>query len=283
VLVDLHIHTVATPHHASWEPEGLVLAAKARGLSVIAVTDHNTMGSAAGTLAAGERHGLQVIPGVEVDSGFALGGAPGAPLRLWHTLVYGVDPADPGMRALCAEVYTRNLADAARLRGELAGRGFVLPGLDALGRPANVADVGTALGRGNALPGRVGGDDDEAAGMRYILHEVAGGYQPVGVDEVIDAAHRAGGVAVLAHPGRAKGIYAVPATADDIAAMAARGLDGVEVFYPSHDAERRAFLLAMASRHSLLVSGGSDSHHPSQGLAAWPAEALAALLARLGL
>lgn len=76
---------------------------------------------------------------------------------------------------------------------------------------------------------------------------------------------------MLAHPGRDKGIYAIPATDEDIAALAAVGLDGIEVYYPTHDAATRERLLAAAQRHHLLVSGGSDSHHPHQELATWRA------------
>ena len=151
-----------------------------------------------------------------------------------------------------------------------------------LGRPPNVADVGAALARQNKLPGRQPGDDDEAAGMRYILTQLPGGYRPLGVDEVIAAAHRVGGVAVLAHPGRSKGIYAIPATTADIAAMAEAGLDGLEAFYPAHSDEQRAFYRQLARRHHLLVTAGSDSHGPEQPLGQWPAEWCAAFLERMG-
>jgi 3',5'-nucleoside bisphosphate phosphatase len=159
------------------------------------------------------------------------------------------------------------MADATALREVLARRDFRLTGLNDLGRPPNVADVGTALARQNDLPGRQAGEDDESAGMRYILEHVPGGYRPVGVDEVIQVAHQAGGLAVLAHPGRSKGIYAIPATADDIAALAAAGLDGLEVLYATHTDEQRAFYRDLARRHGLLVTGGSDSHGPRQALA----------------
>jgi predicted metal-dependent phosphoesterase TrpH len=258
-MIDLHIHTTATPHHSFWEPEALVLAAKAAGLRTIAAADHNTIAGVRALLAVGARHGVRVIPGVEIDSGF--GG------KQWHTLVYGVDPDEPALLALCAAVFERNMADAAALRAELPRRGFRLDGLDALGRPPNVADVGAALARQNPLPERVAGEDDESAGMRYILTEIAGGYQPVGVDEIVQVAHGAGGLAVLAHPGRSKGIYAIPATAEDIAAMAAAGLDGVEVFYPTHSEQQRTFYTELARRYGLLITGGSDSHGPRDPLA----------------
>ena len=258
-MIDLQIHTGATPGHATWEPEGLAAAAAAAGLSAIAVTDHNTTAGVRAAQAAGARHGVPVLSGVEIDSGF--GG------KLWHTLVYGAPPEDAGLLALCRGVFERNAADAAALREELARRGLRLVGLDDLGRPPNVAEVGAALARANQLPGRLPGEDDESAGMRYILTQVPGGYRPVGVDEVIRAAHAAGGLAVLAHPGRSKGIYAIPATAEDIAAMAEAGLDGIEVFYPTHTAEQRALYAGLARRHRLLITGGSDSHGPHHQLA----------------
>jgi predicted metal-dependent phosphoesterase TrpH len=258
-MIDLQIHTDATPGHATWAPGALAEAAAAAGLGVIAVTDHNTTAGVRAAQEAGARHGLRVISGVEIDSGF--GG------KLWHTLVYGAPPDDPGITALCRAVFERNAADAAALRATLAGRGFRLAGLDGLGRPPNVAEVGAALARANELPGRTLDEDDESAGMRYILAHIPGGYTPVGVDEVIAAAHAAGGLAVLAHPGRSKGIYAIPATEEDIATLAAAGLDGIEVFYPSHTAEQRAHYRALAERHKLLITGGSDSHGPHQPFA----------------
>lgn len=260
-MIDLHIHTTATPHHSSWEPEALAAAAAARGLTAIAAADHNTTASVRALQAAGERHGVQVVSGVEIDSAF--GG------KLWHTLVYGADPEAPALLELCAAVFERNAADARRLSAELPARGFRLAGLDALGRAPNVADVATALARHNKLPGRVPGEGDEEAGMRYLLTQLPGAYKPVGVDEVIAVAHSLGAVAVLAHPGRSKGIYAVPADDADIEALVEAGLDGIEVYYSYAEgaAEKQAFYADLAAKYGLLVSGGSDSHHPHQELA----------------
>lgn len=259
-MVDLHIHTNATPGHASWTPETLAAAAVARGLSVIAATDHNTTAGVAALRAAGARYGVHVVTGVELDSAF--GG------KLWHTLVYGADPTAPALLALCDAVFTRNAADAQRLLAALPELGFVLEPPTPPGRGPNVAEVATALAHANALPGRVAGEDDEAAGMRFVLGELPGLYRPLGVDEVITVAHELGALAVLAHPGRSKGVYAIPADAHDIAALAAAGLDGIEVYYPSHSAAQVELYARLAHAHGLMVSGGSDSHHPHQALAA---------------
>jgi predicted metal-dependent phosphoesterase TrpH len=273
-MFDLHIHTTATPHHSTWEPEVLVQAACAQGLTTIAATDHNTTASVAALQAVGQRAGLRVIAGVEIDSAFQG--------KLWHTLVYGVDPTFAPLLELCESVLQRNLADAVALQQTLRQRGFRLVGLDLLGRPANVADVGSALATYNELPGRIASDDDEAAGMRYILTEVPDGYAPPSVAEVIAIAHQGGGLAILAHPGRSKGVYAIPADEADLQAMKKAGLDGIEVFYPTHSPAQREMYALLAEQLALLVTGGSDSHHPHQPLANWPEERAAAFLRRIG-
>lgn len=266
-MIDLQIHTIATPHHAFWQPDELAAAAVRASLSVIAATDHNTVGSVRALLEAGVRYDLRVIPGVEIDSGF--GG------KLWHTLVYGIAPENAALQALCGAVFERNRADAEALQATLTAGGFRLEGLKALERPANIADVGAALAAENELRGRVAGENDESAGMRHILTELAGAYRPLSIDEIVQVAHTHGGTVVLAHPGRSKGVYAIPAGEADIAAMKAIGLDGIEVYYPAHSPEQQAFYRDIAIRHSLLVTGGSDSHGPEQALAQWP-EALCA-------
>ncbi len=282
-MIDLHIHTNATPHHATWTPETLADAAARAGLRVIAVTDHNTTAGVRAAQKAGARHGVRVISGVEIDSGFPAGRSDDLlPFKLWHVLVYGADPDTPQLQTLCRAVTERNRLDAEALRKRLIRAGFRLTGLDDLRRPPNVADIGTALGKSNDLPDRSPDDTDESAGMRYILTQLPGAYRPPAVDEIIAVAHDAGGVAVLAHPGRSKGVYAIPATAEDIAAMAAAGLDGIEVYYPTHRPDQVTMYRRLAQQHGLLITGGSDSHHPDQPLAHWPVAWCQDFLERLG-
>lgn len=279
--VDLHIHTTATPHHATWTPAALAAAAAAQGLTLIAATDHNTTASVPALQAAGAQVGIQVLSGVEVDS--TAGG------KLWHILLYHVPPTAPALIALCESVVERNLADAQRLIADLPQQGFVLHAPDAESllppdatRPPNVADVAIALARYNHIPGRVDGEDDEAAGMRYVLTHLPEAYLPPAVETVIATAHQLGGIAVLAHPGRSKGVYATPATEADIADMVMAGLDGLEVYYPTHTTNQQALYHTLAHQYNLCITGGSDSHHPHQALAKWTATRLERLWERLG-
>jgi hypothetical protein len=272
-VVDLQIHTAALPHHSSWTPDTLIPAVQAAGLCAFAITDHNTTAGVRAMQAAAKQAGIPFVSGCEVDSSH--GG------KLWHTLMYGIDPLHPAVLALCASVDARNQTDAWQLLATLPGDGWQLPDLAALlGRHPNVAEVATALAQHNHLPDRVD-SDDEAAGMRFLLART-GSYNPPSVSEVITVAHQAGGVAVLAHPGRSKGVYAIPADASDIASMVASGLDGIEVYYPAHTPAQVQFLAEQAAVHGLLVSAGSDSHHPHQALAQWDATPVIPLLRRVG-
>jgi len=76
--------------------------------------------------------------------------------------------------------------------------------------------------------------------------------------DTIDAIHRAGGEAFLAHVGRYKDKMPVEEYIDD---MIKEGLDGLEVYYPDHSYELREFLLEKVKKHGIKASGGSDDHH----------------------
>ncbi len=273
MLLDLQIHTIATPGHASWDAETLARYAAGHGFGIVAVTDHNTVAQVAPVQDAGSRYGVRVIAGVELDS--AYGG------KLWHTLIYGVAPDTPAIVELAASVAERNAADAQNIIAALRAGGHALQTAAGVEHPT-VAAVGLALVRDGIVP-EVEGVDDESAGMAFILRHMAGMYRPLGVDEIIDVAHAHGGLAVLAHPGRSKGVYAIPADESDIRSMAERGLDGIEALYAQHSPEQQAFYGELARRYDLLVTAGSDSHHPAQGLVGRPVADCAAFLERVGI
>lgn len=274
MLIDLHTHTIATPHHATWEPDALMRYAQSQGVGVLAVTDHNTTSQVTAAQAAAARHGVTLIPALELDSAFGA--------KLWHILIYNIDPEAAAIVALGASVAERNARDAQEIAAHFRAQGHALPWLATLDRPPTVADVGHALVKDGLVPPQPG-VEDEAAGTGWIMTNLRDLYRPVTVDEAIAVAHEQGGLAVLAHPGRSKGVYAIPATAEDVAAMVAVGLDGIEALYAGHSAEQQQFYHGLARQHDLLVTAGSDSHHPAQGLRGRPATDCAAFLERLGI
>jgi predicted metal-dependent phosphoesterase TrpH len=101
-------------------------------------------------------------------------------------------------------------------------------------------------------------------------------------EEAVEAILAAGGVPVLAHPGWASSGPVI----ERVPQMAARGLAGLEVYYPEHSAEMIASYLEVARRHDLIVTGGTDFHGGSLatrvplGSVAVPAGVVPALRAR---
>jgi 3',5'-nucleoside bisphosphate phosphatase len=276
LLVDLHAHSLASD--GSDRPEELVEAAAAAGVGVLAVTDHDTVQAVAEARAAGRRLGVEVLAGCELT---ALVGD-----RVVHVLLYGEGLLDPDL-AEAVEVarrgrQERNLAIGERLQ-RLTGVGY---------QEAVETAGGSALSRAHfarALIAR-GAVADVAEAFDRYLSSGRPAYVPapsVSVTDAVAIAGKAGGVAVLAHPGRLD-----PAERDRVLAEALEaGIDGVEVWHSQHDADLRARLSGLVERRGLLATGGSDyhgRHKPSvrvgtglDGNVTVPGELLADLRARL--
>jgi predicted metal-dependent phosphoesterase TrpH len=96
--------------------------------------------------------------------------------------------------------------------------------------------------------------------------------------EAIDTIHQAGGVIVLSSPEHSETTPLTPA-------LAALGLDGIEVYYFDHSEEKKVELLALAQQYDLIVTGGSDFHgdktHAELGSVAVPPEVLDQLKERI--
>ena len=104
------------------------------------------------------------------------------------------------------------------------------------------------------------------------------------LDRVVDAAHQAGGITVVAHPGRSDSVGAL--LPEDLDRMLAEiPIDGLEAHYRSHTDDQTALYRRLAAEKGLLISTGSDSHAPHQPVNPRPWRAIwaADLLARLGI
>lgn len=260
-MIDLHTHSSVSD--GTETPAELVAAAAAAGVSVLALTDHDTTAGwseAAAELSrpgsASRRAGTRLVRGAEfsTESPDGRGGTVTA-----HLLGYLFDPEHP---EIVAEQERLRASRRARIRimGErMAADGLPVDG-DALlarlpadspaGRPhlaRALVDAGVVPSVGAAFEGplRKGGPYDVAKENTPIAAAVA----------MIRAA---GGVAVFAHPfARRRGPCVEASVLRDLAAV---GLDGVEVDHPDHDADDRAALREVASQEGLLATGASDYH-----------------------
>jgi len=275
-MVDLHTHTVASD--GSDRPRELVAAAAAAGVGVLAVTDHDSVAGVAEARAAGERLGVEVLAGCELTA--TVGD------RVVHVLVYGEGLVEPDL-AHAVEVARRgrserNLAIGERLQ-RLCGVGHreaaELAGAGALSR----AHFARALVAAGAVA-------DVAEAFDRYLSSGRPAYVPapsVSVTDAVAIAGKAGGVAVLAHPGR----LAPQERARVLGQALEAGIDGIEVWHSQHDPELRRSLAELVQRRGLLVTGGSDYHgrhkpdvrigSGTDGNAAVPTGCLDALRARL--
>jgi predicted metal-dependent phosphoesterase TrpH len=227
----------------------LVEEAVSRGIGILALTDHDTVAGIGEARAAGERLGVEIIPGVELSA--ALPGGDEV-----HLLGYFVDVDD--------RAFLEQLAEYARARTERMER--MVDRLSRIGAPVapervrEIAGLGT-VGRphlGRALVEAGYASDLSDAFARYI-----GGGKPAFVPrprvdprDAIALVRDAGGVAVLAHPFSVGGVEGV------LDRLVPAGLAGMEVDYGEYGAEDREILRQIAARRGLIATGGSDYHGP---------------------
>ena len=269
-MIDLHSHTTASDGEHS--PEALLSLARAAGVTVLAVTDHDTVSGLARAQAAADAEGLGFVPGIEVSA--TAGG------REVHVLGHFVDATESGL----AE-YTD------RLRGERATRmARMVERMGELGFPLTLEEVekiggGAHLGRPHlalALLNRGYVSSTKEAFDRFLADGRPGHVDRfrVSAEEAVRLLHAAGGTATLAHPGPSK------VTTPTLQTLAASGLDGLEVFHADHVPSQREAFLRTADALGLIPTGGSDYHgarvSPGRkpGGSTTPPEAFARLTAR---
>ncbi len=248
----------------------LVEEAASRGVRILALTDHDTVAGIGEARVAGERHEVEIIPGVELSAALPSGGEV-------HLLGYFVDVDDP--------TFLEQLAGYARARAERMER--MVERLSRIGAPValervrEIAGLGT-VGRphlGRALVEAGYASDLSDAFDRYL-----GAGKPAFVPrprvdprDAIALVRAASGVPVLAHPFSAGGVESV------LDRLVPAGLAGMEVDYGEYDLEDREILRQIATRRGLIPTGGSDYHGPDLraarelGSAPVPLAAVAAL------
>ncbi len=248
--IDLHTHSRISD--GTDTPTRLVLKALEAGLDVISLTDHDTFDGVPEAVAAGERVGLRVVPGIEMSTDVAGHSV--------HLLGYGCDMYN---RALNRELVALRSARSRRLPAmceQLTTAGVPITMEDitatsqsarALGRP-HVAD--TLVAKGYVA-------DRTEAFDKYLAEGKPGFVARYATDlaHAITLVHGAGGAAVIAHPW-ARGNHDVVTASLLESLVAGYGLDGIEVDHEDHDVDTRRLLFEMGARLGLVRTGSSDYH-----------------------
>jgi 3',5'-nucleoside bisphosphate phosphatase len=251
VRIDLHVHSNASD--GTDDPADVVRRARAAGLDVMALTDHDTQAGLAPAQAALSPgmggNDLTVVPGMELSC--LLDG------RSVHLLGYLFDLDNAELRAETAQIRDDRTYRAKAMVAKARELGADVS-WDQVAAIADGAVIGRPhIARALAAAGAVGTPADAftpdwiADGGRAYVDRYA-----VDLPRGISLVRAAGGVPVLAHP-RSPG-YEIPD--EVITRLVDSGLCGIEVFHPDHDQAERDRLTGLARSLGLLTTGGSDDH-----------------------
>ncbi|MEZ0227630.1 MAG: PHP domain-containing protein [Planctomycetota bacterium] len=254
MTVDLHSHT--TISDGSLEPRELVRAAKAAGVHVLSITDHDTVEAIEECVDEGARIGVRVVPGIEISS-FVQDPRIDGPTGEHNLHVLGYFAKDQLSGLLDWQAERRRARDERldRMLERLAEIGCPLRRDDVVGA---APDPRRSIGRphvARALVARGYVRDQREAFDRFL-----GAGKPAYVDyprpgaaEVCGLIRRLKGIAVVAHPG-------LDELESSLETLKECGVHGIEVFHPDHPPEMMLRYLARTRELSLLATGGSDYH-----------------------
>ena len=255
-MIDLHTHTTASDGRCA--PAELVARAAAAGVTVLSVTDHDTVAGCEAAAGACEAADIEFVPGIEITAVRDEADV--------HVLGYFIDPRSSALRVFLTEQRQRRFDRVGRMIARLARLGLRLDA-DAILRPA-VDDPTRAVGRPWIARALVAAGYVQTTNEAFTswLSRGRPGFVPregAAPDNVIARIHDAGGLASMAHPGLIGRDNWIPG-------LAASGLDAIEAFHTDHDADAIARYRAMAQQLTLAVSGGSDYHGDESHGAAHP-------------
>lgn len=247
--IDLHTHSSASD--GTDTPGDLVRAAKAAGLDVVALTDHDAMSGWAEAARTADEVGITLVPGLEISTAHHHRGV--------HLLAYFPDPTHPPLAAALDRILAGRTARTPAIVDALRRHGIAITeddvrresgGSVAAGRP-HVADALVRLGHA----------DDRTQAFADLLDPGRPGYAnryAAPLEEMILLVTGAGGVAVIAHPWGRRGRAVLDA--DALARLKDLGLAGIEVDHQDHSVAERAELRGIAADLDLIVTGSSDHH-----------------------
>ena len=241
MIVDFHSHT--NKSDGTLAPQELADFMGERGVEIYSISDHDTL-AAYGDFTP--RNGARVIPAIEINTTWRENEV--------HVLGYNVPLAGSAIDELLVYNQAERGKRAERMVTQLQRGGVSITLEQVLAESADADSVGRphvakALVRSGVVP-----DVDSA--FRLHLKPGKAGYVPqiyTTPEKAIETIRAVGGIAVLAHPGRLKDRAIIDA-------LAPRGLQGLEVFYPLHDEDDVAQFRKKAQEYGLVMTAGMDFH-----------------------
>ena len=244
-MIDLHSHT--TESDGTFTPAELIEAARNGGVEILGITDHDTFAGYDAALSMAKEAGIDLVCGIELSTKLHSHSV--------HLLGYFFQPDDlTRFREWVVDMQASRRERNVRLAARLQELGFDVT-------------LAEAEARGRGMTGRphfaqILVDKGYVASVREAfdryLDESAKGYvfrREPQFAESVGRIREAGGIASLAHPIRVNGD--VPTLLPELCDA---GLNAIEAYHSDHGAKEVALYLALAAKHGLLVTGGSDFH-----------------------
>lgn len=245
-MIDLHSHSTASDGRCT--PDELALRAARAGVTVLALTDHDTFAGCAAAAGACSGHGIEFVAGIEITAV--------KDERDVHVLAYFCDTASPALESFLTKQRSLRVERAREIIEKLATYGMPLDA-DAILGPA-LANPSMAVGRPWIARALVDAGFVPSVSDAFELWIARGrpAFVPrtgATLQRVFEHVHAAGGLASLAHPVLVKHDEWIPE-------LARTGLDALEAFHSDHDPPATERYLKLARDLNLLVTGGSDFH-----------------------
>ncbi len=241
---DLHIHTNYSD--GKLKPKEVLELAKKKELDVICITDHDSIEGTEAMLKYNGRHGIEIIPGIELSADFHG--------REIHILGYFIDVENAALKEHLRLIKNLRLRRIRKITEKLKEFGIRLDSETIIEKYKTSSSVGRPH-IANELVERGYVKDFQSAFQRYI-----GDNKPAHVKKenlnyeiILELIRISGGLSFTAHPGN----YFRESALNELRNA---GIDGVEVRHPSHTENHVKKFTAFAMEHGLLVSGGSDFH-----------------------
>lgn len=246
---DLHLHTVCSD--GSLTPQIIADEALARGVELVAITDHDATQACGELIRLAKRRGFHAVRGVEVS---AYDGT-----VKFHTLGYGMD--EEKFSAFGKKLFESSLERTEEIIKKLNAVNIPLTWDDinaqrySLTAPVHSSHVARAMAARGFIENPAQYFKKFAAKNKPAFTVICRPSPQEAVREITAA----GGIAVVAHPGRIR--MEQEELEAKISSLKDEGLCGIEVYYTTHTEDKTAYYKMLADKLSLLKTGGSDTHH----------------------
>lgn len=250
VPIDLHCHSTLSDGLLS--PEELVAHAASKGVRVLALTDHDEVGGLARARIAAEQHGITLVNGVEISVTWKK--------RTLHIVGLRIDASDPQLITTFQQVHAARDTRARQMAEGLAKAGIAGAYEGAKQIAGNSVMTRSHFAQFIVKQGHA--KNIKSVFKKYMVKGKPGfvNHEWMSLEQAVTLIRQAGGVAVLAHPGR----YDLGFVNMHLLLHEFRGYGGqaIEVVTGSHQPPQFDQFAKLAHRFDLKASQGSDYHGP---------------------